>query len=197
MNYSSCFRCRDIWSSRQSRFFFFVVTRETHLEMRDTKNAVSCLAESSSVWLGFKNIQINEIVETTCREIIASLSWSWKLNTDISQLFIDIRNTSTSIQRITSRLQQRVMNSCSLLHREDFVRELRLESNSFELERFDQYDFKHCETQESWVLWARRCYIMSWFALEKISWLSTSRELQFVWVNWERHTYSRDLWDQE
>lgn len=127
-------------------------------EMRDLENAALCSAEPSSTWSGFKNIQISEEIETTCsslgtgRQVMCSRFLALKALANIMQPFTDTRNASGSVQRITSLLQRRAMDSCSLLHRQNPTRGVRLRSAPFRLGHHDQYGPPHCGTQACWGL---------------------------------------------
>lgn len=93
------------------------------LTMYVMANAASYLPETNSAWSGFKDIQISEEIETTCSslgtggQVMCPRFLALKTLANILQPFVDTRNASASVQRITSRLQRRAMDSCSLLHR--------------------------------------------------------------------------------
>ena len=127
-------------------------------EMRDPENAASCSAGPSSTWSAFKNIRISEDIETTCsslgtgRQVLCSMSFALKAIVNILQTFIDTKNASGSVRRITSMFQRQAMESCSLLHRRNPVKGFRLRSILFGLGHHDQYGPHRYETQECLVL---------------------------------------------
>ncbi len=166
-------------------------------------NAASYLLKTNSAWSAFKNIQISKEIETTCsslrtgKQMMCPRFLALKTLVNILQPFIDIRNTFVSVQRIMFWLQWWVMNSCSLLHRQNSVRGFQLRSLTFKLRHHDQYSLSHCETQACWVLWTHCYNIMSQRALREISEFQNSCQLWFIWASWEEHMYSQNLRGQE
>ncbi len=92
------------------------------LTMFAMANAASYLPETNSAWSAFKDIQISEEIEPTCSslttgaQVMCPRFFALKTLANTLQPFVDTGNASASVQRITSRLQRRAMDSCSLLH---------------------------------------------------------------------------------